>query len=94
MEADDRVILPDERPATTQGLPASAPAVSLAEIETAMRAAAAVAAASGVPVPKVAARHCYALLTKQLRAARGLPQGRQRPRIGQTVPQINGLGDG
>lgn len=95
LERGDQVIPPAEkgRPAggPTGSAPAVIPTVNLAEIETAMRAAQAVSAASGVPVPKTAARHCFAILTGQLRAARGMPpvQPRQtRPQIGQTIEGV------
>jgi hypothetical protein len=38
-----------------------------------MHAARAVADAAGLPVPKTAARHAFALLSAELRRARGLP---------------------
>jgi hypothetical protein len=95
LEADDRVILPDER---EDGQPASAPAsaqprvsFSLGEIEGAMRTAADLASAAGLEVPKPMARHYFALLTSTLRLARGLEplKPRQtRRRIGQTQPKI------
>ncbi len=95
LEAEDRVILPDEREA---GQPASAPVsaqprvtFSLGEIEAAMRTAADLATAAGLEVPKPMARHYFALLTGTLRLARGLEplKPRQtRARIGQTQPKI------
>jgi hypothetical protein len=45
----------------------------LTELRLTMEAAAATAAATGVPVPKAIARHVYALLGQELRAARGIP---------------------
>lgn len=67
MEAGARVTMPGkpDKP--------EAPAMPAADLEALMRAAHAVSEASGVPVPKVAARHAFALLTGQMRAARGLP---------------------
>ena len=53
---------------------APVPGISMVDLRDTMAAAKAVADSSGVPVPKVAARHAYALLTQQLRGARGLPQ--------------------
>ena len=50
----------------------------LADLRDAMAAAAAVATASGLPLPKVMARHAYALLTAQLREARGLSPAKPR----------------
>lgn len=71
---------------TPPGQPSKPPAPGLpvAELEGLMRAAAALADASGVPVPKRTARHAYALVSAQLRAARGLSSGSTGRRIGQT----------
>jgi len=91
MEADDRVILPDERAVgQTVSAPASdhAPAFALPEIEAAMRTAAALADAAGMEVPKPMARHYFALLTSTLRLARGLPPLKPRQTRGQTVLKI------
>lgn len=64
-------------------VPVGAPALvaepmSLAELRDAMGAAAAVASAAGVAVPKAVARHAFAVLATQLRDARGLPPVRPR----------------
>jgi hypothetical protein len=58
--------------------PAAAPAprpaaAGVGELADLMRAAQAMAEATGVPIPKATARHAVALMTGELRAARGLP---------------------
>tara|TARA_R110000751_G_scaffold307640_1_gene430317 strand:- start:13026 stop:13505 length:480 start_codon:yes stop_codon:yes gene_type:complete len=101
MDAGAREILPDERPRVSPGLPpvsrefipAVFPAADLTLLRETMLAAHAVSVAAAVPVPKAAARHAFALLTGQLRAARGMrplaprPPGKPRLAIGQTLPQ-------
>lgn len=91
-ESGERLILPGqpEQPGAAN-LPAPL-AITPAEIEGLMRAAVEVSRAAEIPVPKVAARHFFALLTLAGRAARGLPpsnprsnRGQTRPRIGQTI---------
>lgn len=82
MEAGDQVIPP--------GQPGNPPMVGLAgqtrqtlgmtDLAETMRAAASMAEASGVPAPKTAARHAFAILTATLREARGLPPVRRRER--------------
>jgi hypothetical protein len=62
--------------------------IPITDLRDAMVAAVAIAGASGLPVPKTAARHALALLTAQLRHARGLPDVQQRQLrkpIGQTI---------
>jgi hypothetical protein len=56
----------------------------LAEITEAMRAAQAVSAAGGVPVPKVVARHAFTILADHLRTVRGMPPVKPRRRGGET----------
>jgi hypothetical protein len=71
--------------------------MSMLQLREAMKATAAISMASGVPLPKTAARHCYAMLTKRLRNARGLPPfapRKTRPRIAQTIEtQDSGVSD-
>jgi hypothetical protein len=55
------------------------------ELAELMRAAQAMAEATGVPIPKAAARHAVALMTGELRAARGLPP--LAPRRGTRPPR-------
>lgn len=82
VEAGDQVIPPSQ--------PDSPPMVGLngqsrhplgmTDLAETMRAAAMMAEASGVPAPKTAARHAFAILTATLREARGLPPVRRRER--------------
>jgi hypothetical protein len=75
------------------GLPAVNPApesgkLSMADIREAMGAARSIAESTGTKVPKVIARHVYALLTQRLREDRGLPPlapRQTRPKKGQTT---------
>ena len=53
-------------------------APDIGELADLMQAAQALAAAAGVPMPKATARHALALVTAQLRAARGLPAKQPR----------------
>ena len=94
-EEGERETFPDEagKPGKLPALPSQPspvviPTSFLTDLIDAMRAAEAVAAASGVPVPKATAHHAFAILTNHLRKARGLPpvKPRQtRPQIGQTI---------
>ena len=71
----------DGGPVPVRSVAPTAPGIapmSLSGLRDAMGAAAAVAAASGVAVPKVVARHAFAVLAAQLRDARGLPPVRPR----------------
>ena len=62
-------VIPPAAAAARSSSPATASMGELAEL---MRAAQALAEATAVPIPKAAARHAVALMTGQLRAARGL----------------------
>jgi hypothetical protein len=63
-------VLPAAGAAAPSPRPAAAGVGELAEL---MRAAQAMAEATGVSIPKATARHAVALMTGELRAARGLP---------------------
>jgi hypothetical protein len=66
--------------------PAPRPAAAgVGELADLMRAAQAMAEATGVPIPKATARHAVALMTGELRAARGLPP--LAPRRGAPAPR-------
>lgn len=90
LEAGERILPPAPRPA---GLPAPVPlgsmaAVDMGELADLMMAVQAVAKAADVPIAKATAKHALALMTGQLRAARGLPPLARRqtqPKNGQTI---------
>lgn len=93
-EAGERVLpppAPQPGPSVRDNPAAGMAPQDMAEL---MQAAVAAAQASGVPLPKSVARHAFALVGGQLRAARGLPPvkprlpaGQTPLRIGQTVSQ-------
>lgn len=90
LEAGERVMPPAARRAGVDlvHVPGPALAMDLGELADLMQATQAVAEAAGVPIAKATARHALALVTAQLRAARGLPPKRQRqtsPETGQTI---------
>jgi hypothetical protein len=92
LEAGERILPPIVvRPSAVAAVPGSpGPAVphDMAALADLMQAAQAMAEAAEVALPKATARHALALLTAQLRAARGLPtkQPRQtRHENGQTI---------
>jgi hypothetical protein len=63
-------------------------APELGELAALMEQARALAAYAELPIPKAAVRHALALMTAQLRAARGLPPlapRQTKPKNGQTV---------
>ena len=83
LEAGERILPPAPRPAPVPALaPPSGAALSdapdIGELADLMQAAQALAAAADVPMPKATARHALALVTAQLRAARGLPPKQPR----------------
>lgn len=80
-EAGDLVIMPDQRPDYPITQPLTQPVIQPETLLAIMQAAQATGAAAGVPVPKTAARHAFAILTGQLRAARGLPPLAPRRRV-------------
>jgi hypothetical protein len=64
----------DALPAVVAAAPVLRPAAAgVGELAELMRAAQAMAEATGVSIPKATARHAVALMTGELRAARGLP---------------------
>jgi hypothetical protein len=62
----------------------------LDDVHAVLAALSAVSAATGMPIPKTAARHCYALLTAHVRAARGLPPLAPRQTRGEKRQTIAG----
>lgn len=75
IEAGDRVTLPDERRPAPSPRSAGLPDTdAMANLAHTMQAVQAVAEAAGLPLPKRVARHAFALLETNLRAARGLPE--------------------
>lgn len=94
LESGDRVILPDERPVSLGGETAANPVLPpLPPPPDLLQALAAIAAASGRPVPKDVAGHAYALTRAYLRAGRRLPPAKPRktpPLLGQTVEESEG----
>lgn len=97
IEAGDR-ILPPLPTSRTSRMPAVVPAPvvldmgALAGLADLMQAAEALAEAAEVPVPKATARHALALVTAQLRAARGLPEKRRRQTSIENGQTIDGEG--
>jgi hypothetical protein len=92
LEAGERILPPASRAASLPAvLPLGAAVVDapdIGELADLMQAAQALAAAADVPMPKAMARHALALVTAQLRAARGLPAKqprRTRHENGQTI---------
>lgn len=93
-EAGNRIIPPLAVPGAGRALvPIAGPAAPLVPVDMAglagmLGAVQAMATAAEVPIPKATARHAVALVTAQLRAARGLPEKaprQTRPKNGQTV---------
>lgn len=90
LEAGERILPPLPRQTASLPVPVlgSAGPVDLEVLADLMQAAQAVAAAADVAIPKATARHALALVTAQLRAARGLPPKTRRqtsPENGQTI---------
>jgi hypothetical protein len=76
----------DVLPAAGAAAPAPRPAAArVGELAELMRAAQAMAEVTGVSIPKATARHAVALMTGELRAARGLPP--LAPRRGTRPPR-------
>ena len=95
LEAGDRVIPPDERPVLPTRQTGDAPVLPIVAPPPPdlLQALAAIADASGRPVPKDVAGHAYALARGYLRAARGLPAAKPRqtlPQLGQTIEGSEG----
>lgn len=89
-EAGEREVFPNQAPVSPPSLPT--PTIPAGEVTEMMRAAHAVSQAAGVPVPKTVARHLFAVLSAQARAARGLPASKPRSPRGETVRRIEAEG--
>jgi hypothetical protein len=90
LEAGERVLPPARTAHAVAMLPAVYPlqAPELSELAALMEQARALAAQAELPIPKTAVRHALALMTAQLRAARGLPPlapRQTKSKNGQTV---------
>ena len=92
LETGERV-LPPARP---NGLPAVVPVAyappvpELGELAALMEQARALAGQAEVPIPKTVVKHALALMTAQLRSARGLPPlapRKTKPKNGQTIAE-------
>ena len=92
LEAGQRVFPPARPNSPTTTTPAiyEPPAPELGGLAALMEQARALAGQTEVPISKTAVKHALALMTAQLRAARGLPPlapRKTKPKNGQTIRQ-------